>query len=211
MSGPTSKNATLSSIQSAQAQRHMASASSDAGSGTLDTPGQYVYYASFPVDVMVFFHFQPTIIRLGCLPVSRVECLLHLPSIDLVMSSKRSEFEPDLPSTSDSPSTPQMQMPLKSFRNMSKSVGYLICSFIREWVLISFVLAFFRLERRRRLWCGHRWRTEHHRLLGRLFTVHLSPVRWTEEQGLTGGQVVVVRAVQAKCLHLLHIRSKGLA
>ena len=103
----------------------MASASSDAStsqSNLADTPAQYVYYASFPVDVIVFFHFQPTIIRLGCLPVSRVECLLHLPSIDLVMSSKRSDFDLDI--NTDSPSTPQslQQLSTKTFKNMNKSV-----------------------------------------------------------------------------------------
>lgn len=126
MSGPASKNATLSSLQSHQAHgRHNSAGSAGSSRVSLgDSPGaQYVYYASFPVDVMVFFHFQPTIIRLGCLPVSRVECLLHLPSIDLVMSSKRSEFEPDLSSTTDSPSTPQQQQSSKTLKNMSKSVS----------------------------------------------------------------------------------------
>ena len=56
-------------------------------------PAQYATYASFPVDVIVYFHVQPTVVRFCCLPVSRVECLLHLPSIDLVFSSKRSEDE----------------------------------------------------------------------------------------------------------------------
>ena len=56
-------------------------------------PAQYASYASFPVDVIVYFHVQPTVVRFCCLPVSRVECLLHLPSIDLVFSSKRSEDE----------------------------------------------------------------------------------------------------------------------
>jgi hypothetical protein len=56
-------------------------------------PAQYASYASFPVDVIVYFHVQPTVVRFCCLPVSRVECLLHLPSIDLVFSSKRSEEE----------------------------------------------------------------------------------------------------------------------
>ena len=56
-------------------------------------PAQYATYASFPVDVIVYFHVQPTVVRFCCLPVSRVECLLHLPSIDLVFSSKRTEDE----------------------------------------------------------------------------------------------------------------------
>lgn len=84
------QNATLSSTRSAM-NPESSSIHSDAG----DNSSQYVYYASFPVDVIVYFHFQPTIIRLCCLPVSRVECLLHLPSIELVMSSKKSDSDKD--------------------------------------------------------------------------------------------------------------------
>lgn len=39
----------------------------------------YVAYASFPVDVIVYFHMQPSTFRFSCLPVSRVECMLQLP------------------------------------------------------------------------------------------------------------------------------------
>ncbi|KAG7311224.1 hypothetical protein JYU34_002256 [Plutella xylostella] len=49
---------------------------------------QYVY-ASFPVDVIVHFHMQPSTFRFSCLPASRVECLLQLPSLQIVASSKR--------------------------------------------------------------------------------------------------------------------------
>ena len=48
-------------------------------------------YASFPVDVIVYFHMQPSTIRFSCQPESRVECLLQLPSLNLVFSSKRAE------------------------------------------------------------------------------------------------------------------------
>ncbi|XP_067623128.1 bridge-like lipid transfer protein family member 1 isoform X11 [Eurosta solidaginis] len=52
-------------------------------------PANYVTYASFPVDVIVYFHMQPSTFRFSCLPVSRVECMLQLPSLDIVFSSKR--------------------------------------------------------------------------------------------------------------------------
>jgi hypothetical protein len=48
----------------------------------------YVVYASFPLDVIVYFHMQPSTFRFSCLPVSRVECMLQL---DIVFSSKRPE------------------------------------------------------------------------------------------------------------------------
>lgn len=54
--------------------------------------GQYVY-ASFPVDVIVHFHMQPSTFRFSCLPASRVECLLQLPSLQIVFSSKRATDE----------------------------------------------------------------------------------------------------------------------
>lgn len=56
-------------------------------------PANYVSYASFPVDVIVYFHMQPSTFRFSCLPVSRVECMLQLPSLDIVFSSKRSSEE----------------------------------------------------------------------------------------------------------------------
>lgn len=51
----------------------------------------YVVYASFPVDVIVYFHMKPSTFRFSCLPVSRVECMLQLPSLDIIFSSKRQE------------------------------------------------------------------------------------------------------------------------
>lgn len=49
------------------------------------------YYASFPVDVVVYFHMQPSTFRFSCQPISRVECMLRLPSLDVVFSSKRAD------------------------------------------------------------------------------------------------------------------------
>lgn len=67
-------------------------------------PANYVTYASFPVDVIVYFHMQPSTFRFSCLPVSRVECMLQLPSLDIVFSSKRSADE-DYQNPSDSSAT----------------------------------------------------------------------------------------------------------
>ncbi|XP_048858560.1 transmembrane protein KIAA1109 homolog isoform X2 [Brienomyrus brachyistius] len=62
-------------------------------------------YTSFPVDVVVYVRVQPSQIRFSCLPVSRVECMLKLPSLDLVFSSNRGELDPPLPGASSSHST----------------------------------------------------------------------------------------------------------
>lgn len=53
--------------------------------------------SSFPVDVVVYCHVQPSTFRFSCLPVSRVECLLRLPSLHLVFSSKRSDLLSSMP------------------------------------------------------------------------------------------------------------------
>ncbi|CAD7085829.1 unnamed protein product [Hermetia illucens] len=58
-------------------------------------PSNYATYASFPVDVIVYFHMQPSTFRFSCLPISRVECMLQLPSLDIVFSSKRSKDDVD--------------------------------------------------------------------------------------------------------------------
>jgi hypothetical protein len=54
------------------------------------------YGASFPVDVVVYIRVQPSCIRANCLPVSKVECLLRLPSLDLVFSTKRADVEANM-------------------------------------------------------------------------------------------------------------------
>ena len=48
-------------------------------------------YGQFPVDVIVYFHMEGSTFRFSCAPVSRVECMLRLPSLDLVFSSKRAD------------------------------------------------------------------------------------------------------------------------
>ncbi|XP_021107695.1 uncharacterized protein KIAA1109-like isoform X2 [Heterocephalus glaber] len=50
-------------------------------------------YSSFPVDVVVYVRVQPSQIKFSCLPVSRVECMLKLPSLGLMFSSNRGELE----------------------------------------------------------------------------------------------------------------------
>ena len=47
-------------------------------------------YSSFPVDVVVVIRVQPSDIRFSCLPISRVECMLRLPALDVVFSSNSS-------------------------------------------------------------------------------------------------------------------------
>ena len=39
---------------------------------------------SFPVEVIVYFHMQSSTFRFSCIPMSRVECMLRLPSLDMV-------------------------------------------------------------------------------------------------------------------------------
>ena len=47
-------------------------------------------HSSFPVDIVVVARIQPSNIRISCLPASRVECLMRIPSLDLAYSSKPS-------------------------------------------------------------------------------------------------------------------------
>ena len=46
--------------------------------------------SSFPVDIVVVARVQPSSIRISCLPTSRVECLMNIPSLDISFSSKPS-------------------------------------------------------------------------------------------------------------------------
>uniref|UniRef100_A0A8C8FXN4 Bridge-like lipid transfer protein family member 1 C-terminal domain-containing protein n=1 Tax=Oncorhynchus tshawytscha TaxID=74940 RepID=A0A8C8FXN4_ONCTS len=72
-------------------------------------------YSSFPVDVVVYVRVQPSQIRFSCLPMSRVECMLKLPSLDLVFSSNRGEMEiPSSTQPTDSPHPPSSTPPSPS-------------------------------------------------------------------------------------------------
>lgn len=106
-------------------------------------------YSSFPVDVVVYvrvqvyprsykqysivtilewevnfivFASQPSQIRFSCLPMSRVECMLKLPSLDLVFSSNRGELEPTATTCpSEGPHTPSSTPP--SVHNANRVPG----------------------------------------------------------------------------------------
>lgn len=67
--------------------------SNSAAASNMSSTGGVVASGSFPVDVVVYCHVQPSTFRFSCLPVSRVECLLRLPSLHLVFSSKRSDSQ----------------------------------------------------------------------------------------------------------------------
>ncbi|XP_018416620.1 PREDICTED: uncharacterized protein KIAA1109 homolog, partial [Nanorana parkeri] len=78
-------------------------------------------YSSFPVDVVVYVRVQPSQIKFSCLPVSRVECMLKLPSLDLVFSSNRSDLETlGLTHPSDA-GVGNLSMPSGSKANLNKS------------------------------------------------------------------------------------------
>ncbi|GFS00725.1 fragile site-associated protein, partial [Elysia marginata] len=64
--------------------------------------------AFFPVDVVVHIKVDPTFIRFNCHPVSRVECLLQVPSLDLFFSTKKSDInDAMLADNSQSPRSPE--------------------------------------------------------------------------------------------------------
>ena len=50
--------------------------------------------SSFPVNAVVFINVQPSDIRFSCSPVSKVECLLRIPSLDFVISSTTTPNNP---------------------------------------------------------------------------------------------------------------------
>ncbi|KAJ8281426.1 hypothetical protein GJAV_G00067550 [Gymnothorax javanicus] len=86
-------------------------------------------YSSFPVDVVVYVRVQPSQIRFSCLPMSRVECMLKLPSLDLVFSSNRGDLEtpgPTHPSEGPQPGStvsPLAQNLLKASTSKGSSPG----------------------------------------------------------------------------------------
>lgn len=78
-------------IQTSRASPAVAVATAAVSGSDIAPTDEGSQYASFPVDVIVYFRMQPSILRFSCLPVSRVECLLRLPSVDLAFSSQRAD------------------------------------------------------------------------------------------------------------------------
>ena len=58
-------------------------------------------YGALPIDIVVYLHIQPSVIRLTCLPVSRVQCLIKIPAVDVVFSTKRADADDDVISVED--------------------------------------------------------------------------------------------------------------
>lgn len=52
---------------------------------------------SFPIDVAVSISIQPCVLRFTCLPTHPMECDLHLPAVDVVLSSKSTSTSDELP------------------------------------------------------------------------------------------------------------------
>lgn len=82
---------TFNTMRGAQTQDGESSSDYDPDSNSGSQTGAVLppSYSSFPVDVIVYFHMQSSTFRFSCIPVSKVECMLRLPSLDLVFSSKR--------------------------------------------------------------------------------------------------------------------------
>ncbi|XP_041357043.1 transmembrane protein KIAA1109-like isoform X2 [Gigantopelta aegis] len=62
----------------------------NASHGSLGYPASV---GSFPVDVVVLIKVESSVVRFNCLPISRVECLVQVPSLELVFSTKKSDVE----------------------------------------------------------------------------------------------------------------------
>ena len=59
---------------------------SDSATSADDKPNQSVSPISFPVDVTLAFHIQPSTVFLTCQPHSQVECIIQSPDVNFVIS-----------------------------------------------------------------------------------------------------------------------------
>ncbi|KAK3599977.1 hypothetical protein CHS0354_012630 [Potamilus streckersoni] len=91
----------------------------NASSSSLGSPASI---GSFPVDVVVFIRVEPSIIRFSCLPVSRVECLLQVPSLEVVFSTKRSDLETSVTGEGTPPTKPKFGKKIGRERHSSGSL-----------------------------------------------------------------------------------------
>ena len=66
-------------------------AHSEEGIGAVETLDSTI--AALPMDTLVFVSIQPSQVYFNCRPMSRVECLLHIPSLDATFSNIRHSSE----------------------------------------------------------------------------------------------------------------------
>ncbi|KAK4473737.1 hypothetical protein MN116_003079, partial [Schistosoma mekongi] len=70
----------------------VADCNSDIDSVSSDS-GNEILFEKFPVHAIVHLHVQPFTIRFLCLPTSRMQCLMVLPFLDAVFSTKRDDLD----------------------------------------------------------------------------------------------------------------------
>lgn len=119
---------------------------STVGTGSmLSSSGSSLY--SFPVDVVVLIRIQPSDIRFSCYPVSKVECLLRIPSLDFAITStppiaqpldksgvaspgttrKKSATKPRTSVSSQTTNTPSMSGSNTEPTNVKSGVSFTAC------------------------------------------------------------------------------------
>ncbi|XP_018649033.1 hypothetical protein Smp_171790 [Schistosoma mansoni] len=77
--------------------------------------GNEIFFEKFPVHAIVHLHIQPFTIRFLCLPTSRMQCLMVLPFLDAVFSTKRDD--PDSVINRTEYSVPRKLSDLNSFQS----------------------------------------------------------------------------------------------
>ncbi|CAH8450206.1 unnamed protein product [Schistosoma rodhaini] len=77
--------------------------------------GNEIFFEKFPVHAIVHLHIQPFTIRFLCLPTSRMQCLMVLPFLDAVFSTKRDD--PDSVISRTEHNVPRKLSDLNSFQS----------------------------------------------------------------------------------------------
>ena len=95
----------------------------DLGTAVEDKQSQSVSPISFPVDVTLTFHIQPSTVFLTCQPHSQVECIIQSPDVNFVISfslfsHQQLEGSSPLSNTSPTCSTAGQNSRIVSFNNL---------------------------------------------------------------------------------------------
>ena len=85
----TMTNAEIFSSNNSIALRRKRTNTSEQNAGELFQQQQQETTAYFPVDVVVFVSMFPSSVRFTCLPHSTMECLLKLPTLEMIFSTNR--------------------------------------------------------------------------------------------------------------------------
>ncbi|KAL3318222.1 hypothetical protein Ciccas_003113 [Cichlidogyrus casuarinus] len=105
------------------------------------------YSETFPVDVVVHIHVQPSTILFSCMPYSQMQCLMSLSNLSLVFSTKRQTPNSDVVLSSSGVSNPKNDQKIVSHDGIMAETGLCVSAILSGTsVILAFSNTFLEFE-----------------------------------------------------------------